>query len=557
MSDATLVPTATPAGARVAGGRAAARSEAAPLLLRAPAALGLVFVVALAFRLLALPGSTPRNMDPDAAHFLNVARCFERGQGFSNVGAWPAWMKPAKLPMPETFKEPGYPWLIEKLKPLTGGDPFRAGQLVSMLGGLAIPLLLYALARMLTGDRLVALGSGLIAASSPLLIAQSVRVMVDSIFPAAALAALALAAWRAAYDGGRARAAMLDVATGLAFGAAFLLRGGALILWLPLGVLAFRRRSPRSALGGLALTGLAAAAIAWPFLARNFRLFHTWYHSDVGAYGIWPYVDQLMFDAGLDRPPAPITFALHHLPQVAKHWVDSLLRFFVVHTLPEEILGHAWIIPAAAGLALSLRRWREHLFVYVFLFAATTFIFAVNWDARYFVIPAALWCLFAATGAVGIVRRLGPTPGRAGLDLRPIVAGLLLLTLPVEAAVARHMVKSFDWSENAPAIALGPELHRRLGPDESVMVMTTSTYAWWADRFTVHLVISDRARFLATLRRLKVRLAVLPTARLAEFAARFEGGRLPAALEFERNEPALGVTVFRVDPDVPDAGGSR
>jgi len=556
MSEVTTVP-ATASAAPAPDVRPAARSEPVALFLRTPVALVLVFVLALAFRLVALPGSTPENMDPDAAHFLNVARCFERGQGFSNVGAWPAWMQPEKLPMPETFKEPGYPWLIWKLKPITGGDPFRAGQLVSMVGGLAIPLLLYALARMLTRDRTIALGSGLIAAASPLLIEQSVRVMVDSIFPAAALAAMTLAAWRAERAESHVRASVLDVATGLAFGAAFLLRGGALILWLPLTILAFRRRSPRAALGGLALTGLAAVAIAWPFLARNFRLFHTWYHSDVGAYGIWPYYDHLKFNAGLDRPPAPIGFALHHLPEVAKHWVESFLRFFVIHTLPEEILGHQWIVPAAVGVAASLRRWREHLFIYCFVAATTSVVFAVNWDARYFVLPAAFWCLFAATGAVELLRRLGPVPGRAGLDLLPILIAVLLLSLPLEAAVARHLVRSSGWDENAAAKVLGPELNRRLGPDESVMVMTTSTYAWYADRPTVHLVISDRARFLATLRRLKVRLAVLPTARLDEFASRYEGGRLPDALRFERTEQALGVTVFRVDPDAAPGSGPR
>ena len=110
-------------------------------------------------------------------------------------------------------------------------------------------------------------------------------------------------------------------------------------------------------------------------------------------------------------------------------------------------------------------------------------------------------------------------------------------------------MRRFDYVENAAAIALGPELHRRLAPGESAMVMTTSAYAYWADRPTVHLVISDPERFLATMRRLKVRLAVLPTARLAEFAARYAGGKLPDALRYERTEPSLGVTVFRVDPD--------
>ena len=518
-----------------------------PLLLRTPVALAVIFAVALAFRLAVLPGSTARNMDPDAAHFLNVARCFERGQGFSNVGAWPAWIQPEKLPMPETFKEPGYPWLIWKLKPLAGGDPFRAGQLVSLFGGLAIPLLLWALARRLTADRAVALGSGLLAAASPLLIAQSARVMVDSIFPAVALAMLVLAERRTDVTD-PARAAALDAAAGVALGAAFLLRGGAMLLLLPLVVLAFRGRRPVAALGGLAVTMLAAAAVASPFIARNLRLFHTWYHSDVSEYAIWPYVDPLTFNAGLEHPPVPVTFLLHHLPQVARHWAESAARF-ALHTFPEEILGHQWILPVLAGLAVSLRRWRQHLFAYVLLAAMTGILLSVHWDARYFVVPATLYCVFAATGAIAILRRLGPVAGRAGLDLRPIAAGLLVLALLVQAQMARQQVRRFDYPENAAAIALGPELQRRLAPDESAMVMTTSTYAWWADRPTVHLVISDRERFLATVRRLKVMLAVLPTDRLAEFASRYEGGKLPDAFRFERTEPALGVTVFRVEAD--------
>ena len=42
-------------------------------------ALALIAAVALATRLLALPGSSAGNMDPDSARLLNVARYFERG----------------------------------------------------------------------------------------------------------------------------------------------------------------------------------------------------------------------------------------------------------------------------------------------------------------------------------------------------------------------------------------------------------------------------------------------------------------------------------------------
>ncbi len=518
----------------------------------APAALALVFAVSLGLRLAVLPGSTPLNMDPDAAHVLNIARCFERGQGFSNVGAWPAWMKPARLPMPETFKEPGYPWLIWRLGPLAGGDPFRAGLLVSMIGGLAIPLLLYALARSMTRDPAIALVAGLVAAGSPLLAAQSARVMVDSIFPALVTAAFTIAAWHPG-GGGRVRRGALDVAAGVALGLAFLMRGGALIVLLPLLVLAFQGRPRLAGLGGSLLMLAAAALTASPFILRNLRLFHAWYYSDVGAYGIWPYVDHLTFNAGLDRPPAPIAFALHHLPQVARHWLSSAARFSL-HTFPEELMGHQWVLPCAAGLALSLARWRTHLFAYVHLAATAAFIFAVNWDGRYFTSAVPLWSLYAAMGAVWMWRRLGRERVAGRLEMRALLIALLALTLLVELNVARQWVRRYKPPEIDAAAALGPEFHRRLAPGESVMVMTTSLYAWFADRPTVHLVIGDTSGFLDTVRRLRVRLACLPTDRLGEFAARYPGGRLPAALVFERTEPGLGVTVFRVEPPAEPGG---
>jgi len=538
---------ANPAAAK--GGAAPDAGEARDRGPRALVALPLIFLVALAFRLAVLPGSTPANMDADAAHFLNVARCFERGQGFSNVGAWPAWIQPEKLPHPETFKEPGYSWLIWKLKPAAGGDPFRAGQGLSLAGGLALTLLLYALARVMTADRGAALLAGLLAASSPLLVAQSVRVMVDSIFPACMIATLLLAAWRPA---GRARPLALDAAAGLALGCAFLLRGGALIALLPLAVLAFRGQRPGRALAGLAVTLAAAALTASPFILRNLRLFGTWFYSDVGSYGIWPYVDHLTFNAGLERPPAPIAFALTHLPEVFRHWLVSAGRF-ARSTFPDQILGPVWILPAGAGLLLGLRRWREQLFAYVLLFASTAFVFAVNWDSRYFVTTAALWCVFAGVGGLWMWRRLGPERWAGRLDMRPLLLACFAFALLAQLQAARQWVRLSHDPESAAAIALAPELNRRLAPDESVMVMTTSTYAWHADRPTVHLVIADSVRFHATVRRLRVRLAVLPTARLGEFAARFEGGRLPGSLVFERTEAPLGVTVFRVvEPGAKD-----
>jgi hypothetical protein len=137
-------------------------------------ALALILAGTLVPRLAALPAMDARHMGPDSAHFLNVARCFERGQGFSNPSAWPAWMKPARLPMPETFKEPGYSWLIAQAAH-GGADPFHAAQAMSLIAGLLLPFVVWLLARQLDADPLIALIAALIASGSPLLVDKSVR----------------------------------------------------------------------------------------------------------------------------------------------------------------------------------------------------------------------------------------------------------------------------------------------------------------------------------------------------------------------------------------------
>src|SRR5688572_9099527 len=124
-------------------------------------ALALILLFALVVRLWLARASTMDNMDPDAAHFLNIARSFATGHGFTNPAAWPAWMQPQSLPMPETFKEPAYPWLIAQL-----GTTFGAGQMLSLLAGVLLPWAAYALGRRRALDRPTALLAALLVAAS-------------------------------------------------------------------------------------------------------------------------------------------------------------------------------------------------------------------------------------------------------------------------------------------------------------------------------------------------------------------------------------------------------
>jgi dolichyl-phosphate-mannose-protein mannosyltransferase len=508
------------------------------------ALLALVAGFALAARLAVLPASSERNMDPDSAHLMNVARCFERGQGYSNPAAWPAWMKPERLPMPETFKEPGYPWAIARLAPLAGGE-FRAGILLSMLFGLLLPLALYALARNLECGRGTALLGALLVAGNPLAIRMSATVVVDSIFPALVTLAFAAAAWRPR-DPARERGPLADLAAGALLGLAFLVRAQALVTLPALALLLFARRPAARGLSSLAVALGAAIAAASPLLLRNLRLFGTPFHSDVAAYGIWPYVDTIAFSHGLAHPPAPLGFALHHVPQILRHMVESAVRF-AVHSLPGDIAGNpAWVPLLCAGLALSFARPRHFAFAWVYAGITLLFIFAVLWDTRYFASTIPLWALFTAMGAAWLARGVGTLPLAGPVRGAHLLAGALAILLLVQTVAARHGLEVRREPEIEAARALAPELRARLKPDESAMVVTTSYYSWFADRPTVHLVIAGEEDFAATLWRLKVRVALLPTSRLDQFAARFPGGHLPPQLVFERSDPVLDVTLFSV-----------
>lgn len=505
----------------------------------------LVLAVALIARMAVLPVSTERTMDPDSAHLMNVARCFERGQGFSNPAAWPAWIKPARLPMPETFKEPAYPWTVAKLAPRVGGE-FRAGQLVALLSGLLLVLATFALAKNLGLAHGTATLAALLVAINPLSVFMSVRVMVDAMFPALLTAAFALAAWR---PEGK-RPLWLDVGTGMALGLAFMTRGQALVA-VPAIALFLLRPFDARAMRSLAFTLTAAIVTALPFLLRNLRLFGVPFYSDVGAYGLWPYVDHLTFSHGLDRPPAPIGFALTHLPQVIAHMAQSAVRFAVFY-LPQEVGGHPiWMIPLAIGLVLVVRQWRTFLAPALYLVVTVAFIFAVNWDGRYFSSTVPLLSIATALGAVWIAEAVGPREIAGPLRGRHVLIGTLILTSLLQVAATRR-----DLRQPSPEIEAARNeaafLREHLKPDEAVMVVTTSFWSWFADRPSVHLVIADDARFAEVVHRLKVRWAALPTRRIPEFAARYPSGQLPAMLVMHHQDPQRDVTVFEVrEPAAP------
>ncbi|HTK30788.1 MAG TPA: hypothetical protein VL332_02415 [Candidatus Saccharimonadaceae bacterium] len=522
-------------------------------LPRGPVLVLLLTLATLLPRLAELPTAREGRMPPDAAHFLNVARCFSRGQGFSNPAAWPAWMKPDRLPMPETFKEPGYPFLIALLS-RTGFTPFRAGLALSLIAGLLLPFAILALGRQVHPDPAVGFVAALIAAGSPLLVDKSVTVIVESLFALAITLLFLSAALGVRGPSREARPLALDVLTGALFGAAWLLRAQTLLALPALLLLFVQGRSWRRVAPRLLAAALAAGLVLSPFIARNLRLFGVPFYSDVPAFGIWPYVDHVTFSNGLARPPAPLGYALAHPLAILRHALWSAWHFGA-SALPRELYGDPlWALACAVGLVLGVRRWREQGFAFAYVGLTVAFILCVHWDTYYFTSSMVGWALLAGIGAVEVVGRVDA--GRARPIALPVVLVLALMGPLVVAIVRPARVAAFVPEEIEAAQHEAPFLRARLAPGEAVMVERTSYWAWFLDRPAVHVVVADSTSFLERVRTLEVRWAVLPESAIPDLAAHYPGGRLPAALVLDHVDAARGVRVYRVvDPEAtPEEG---
>jgi hypothetical protein len=334
------------------------------------------------------------------------------------------------------------------------------------------------------------------------------------------------------------------------FGLTFLLRAQAMLLLLPLLALLFERRAPRRGFGGLAVFAATAVAVTSPLWLRNLRLFGTPLYSDVTTFALWPYVDHLTFSHGLEHPPAIVPFVLAHVPDVIRHMAESAVRF-ANDALPGHILGSVlWLVPLAAGVLLALRSPRPWVFAFLYLGGSLVFISALHWDARYFSSGTPLWCMLTASGAVFLARSMGEARLFGPVAVPALLSLTLLVAVLAQTWGARKVITGRPVHEVAAARKEAPFLRARLAPDESVMAITTSTWAWFTHRPSVHLVIADDARLRETFERLRVRYAALPTARLAELGARYPGGRLPDAFQLDHVDSATGFSMFAIRPEV-------
>ena len=493
--------------------------------------------VVLATQLSAYAVVDRAHLTPDGAHFLDTARAIQRGQGFVTQEAWPAWQDPPRLPTPDPFKEPGYPFAIALLAPLVGGV-LPAARALSLLAGLLTPFATWWLARRLWPDRRVAFVAALAAAASPILIAMSAGVFSEALFTL--LLTLAFAAC--------AGPSLADAALGgLALGLALLTRGQGLIAIPALVWLLLLRPGARAR--RLALASAVAALTLVPCAIWNLRHFGTPLHRELAGMGMWPGANSFRLMTSLDRPPGVLAYTMAHPAAVVHHYWNGLERFLRA-TLQHHVLGHFTLLaPLALGVVVGLRRGGRLAPLASYAVPAVLLTLAIDWYPRYFDCVVPMLAITIALGMVWAIERAGDLRwGRlAARHVVTLLAAGALIVAAVRGVQESPSPSAFAF-ERAAAEANAPWLRTRLAPGEAVMAEITAYWVWYGDRPAVFPVVADRDRFEQVVRRLHVRLAAFETARLDTFAAHYPDRRLPEVLVFERADSTHGITFFRVEP---------
>ena len=156
---------------------------------------------------------------------------------------------------------PFYSFTIAAFALVTGSEEI-AGRVVSLLAGIALPVLVYAIARQMYGLTVARIAAFLVAVS-PFLIATSANVMTESLYLALLFGAIVLALRLLATFDWRDAAAL-----GIAFGLAYLTRPEGVVIGVAViasvGVFLIRK-SARRALQVTAVAYCALAILAVPY----------------------------------------------------------------------------------------------------------------------------------------------------------------------------------------------------------------------------------------------------------------------------------------------------
>ena len=199
-------------------------------------------------------------IESEGVEYTRIAQTWFDGLGYRGI-----------LDGIEVMFPPGYPLLIGIVELLVG-EFERAARVVSLLAGLVLIALCFAITRRVAGARAGLLG-GVLAATNPLLVALSVTTYVEGLAGMCVL----LATWCALRSPGSRRPLVWALGAGAAVGYAYLARPELVVLSVPiagyLGWAAWARQRRAGAILAAALAcALGCAVVAAPQVVRLTQL---------------------------------------------------------------------------------------------------------------------------------------------------------------------------------------------------------------------------------------------------------------------------------------------
>lgn len=499
---ATATMASLDAEGRGAGPAALAGAPAGPWFTRLHPALVLAALAAaaLAVRLVFFGHYPLAGTDCDGAGYMDVARHIAAGLGFRTGAYKQLFLPPVSLPQADAHWCPLYPLLTAGVFRLFG-ESMAVAKLVPLAFGVALPPLIYLLARALTGSRSTARVAGLIAVVHPALVTWSLRVETEI-----GTMALVTAVFVLMLREGRWRGPALGVVLGLAC----LMKYQSFMLWGPVLLYDLSARGLRPGLRGLVPVVIGFVVTVAPWLVRNLLVFGHPLYNDVGHEALLTYPGFGVFNqrywATLTPPPPFAPWMLSHPAETLRHVYYGVRALAV--SLPREAVGSLWLVPfGLVGVARVLPAWKRwapavlYGLLLLLAFSLTTSL------ARYLLSLTPFWIVLAADGAIWLTIRskdLRPASRRA---LTIAVAAVMTVALAdqVRNAAARSLDRTSPWNPNVYScplqlMAAAPYIRSNVPPGEPVFSTEPFHAAYLFDRPAVNVPFepADFARVRGT-----------------------------------------------------------
>lgn len=435
-------------------------------------------VAALAVRLLFWDEYRFEGIGRDTAGYMSVARNFVRGDGWMNPSLRFLFMLPASLPFPDSYWSPLFPLMLAAGFKVFGVK-LAAAKLVSLVAGVCVAPVLFALTRNVLGSWRAGLAVGALAAFHPTLVMWSVRAQPEML--------MILLATLTFFVQSSPRLGNKPAFTGAVLGLAYLAKYQNVFLW-PALVVYYVLNAPRGvALRRAAVMTAVFVAVISPWLVRNVITFGSPTYSAVSNMLLSyypPFGGESRVAASLDAPPAALPYLLSHPLDVLRQAKGSARM--IVPAFFASQRGSLWMFPLAAlGLIALARRWRRAVPMLIFV-ATVVAVFCMTVPiVRYLFVIVPFWVCLAGAGAGVLLERQHWAPLLVGVAL--VISSALGGVREVVQTVAD---KNALWTPSAnfgtlEALSVADFIRDHTAPDEVVMCAETYHYAFILERSAV------------------------------------------------------------------------